>query len=66
MSKFKKYELSLNVNRLLVQKFGIPTPKAVKIQKIVKSLVNTDMQAWEPPRGVKRLKTKWVIYREVD
>ena len=65
-SKFKKCELILNVNRLLVQKFGIPTPKAGKIQKMVKSLVNTDMHAWEPSGGVKRLKTKWVIDREVD
>ena len=44
-SKFKKCELTLNVNRLLVQKFGIPTPKARKIQKMFKSLVNTDMRA---------------------
>ena len=65
-SKFKKCELTLNVNRLSVQKFGIPTPKAGKIQKMVKSLVNTDMRAQEPPVGVKRLKTKWVIYKEVD
>ena len=44
-SKFMKCELTLNVNRLLVQKFGISTPKARKIQKMFKSLVNTDMRA---------------------
>ena len=42
-SKFKKCELTLNVDRLLVQKFGIPTPKARKIQKMFKSLVNTSL-----------------------
>ena len=50
-SKFKKCELTLNVNRLLVKKFGIPTPKARKIQKMFKSLVNTDMCAQGNPVG---------------
>ena len=45
-SKFKKRDLTLNVNRFLFQKFGIPNPKAGQIQKFVKSLVNTDICAW--------------------
>ena len=45
-SKFKKRDLTLNVNRFLFQKFGIPNPKAGQIQKLVKSLVNTDICAW--------------------
>ena len=44
-SKFKKCELTLNANRLLVKKFGIPTPKAGEIHKMVKSLVNIGMLA---------------------
>ena len=46
-SKFKKCGLTLNFNRLLVQKFGIPTYKAGQILKLVKSWVNTDMCAWQ-------------------
>ena len=45
-SKFKKRDLTLNVNRFLFQKFGIPNPKAGQSQKLVKSLVNTDICAW--------------------
>ena len=56
----------MNVNRILVQKIGIPTPKARKIQKMFKSLVNTDMHAQGNTGGVMRSKTGWVIYREVE
>ena len=56
----------MSISRLPGQKFGIPAPKTGRPQKLVKSLVNPDIRARGPPRGVMSSKTGWVIYREVD